>query len=179
MVKILVRKITPQRAEVVRYSDFENSIKDELRRNVLPDIKEDFDKTVEGWSDKPEFRSRLTVNRQGISLIVFPAGPSKDKYNLVSRGAKPHVITSRQGGPSLSFRSGSRAATSPGSINSRPRATFGKQITTRKVNHPGFEGRNFYKQIADLNKVEFKRRIENSLRRAARRNHATSAPLER
>lgn len=167
MPRILVRAITPKRAKVVDFAKFEREITDAIIKEHKPRVKKDFEGTVEGWENKPVFQTRLTIRTDRVTLLVWPSGDNANQYNLVSAGSPAHRIPG-SGVKRMSFKAGYKSATRPGSLKSSAKVRSGPIVGAQVVNHPGFEGRDFYKQIAKKNQPAFRRDQENALRRAAR-----------
>lgn len=167
MPRILVRAITPKRAKVVDFAKFEREFIDSIKKEYKPQIIKDFESTVEGWENKPAFTSRLVVKSDKIVMTVAPSGPNKNQYTLVSAGSPAHRIPG-SGVKRMSFKPGYKSATRPGSIKSSAKVRSGPIVGAQVVNHPGFEGREFFKQIKKLNNPRFRRDMENALKRAAR-----------
>lgn len=118
------------------------------RSQSLPAFRNLFKQTVYGWSNKPDFGWSQVKSPDTIELRVYPTGMFSDIWNLVNEGAAPHTIYPKASGGILSFRPGYRAATTPGSLQSRRAYRSGPYVGAKRVNHPGFEGRKFTEQIA-------------------------------
>lgn len=118
------------------------------RQKALPEIKKLFKKTVYGWSEKPDFGWSQTKSVSEISLRVYPTGPAADVWNLVNEGSPPHRIP-KSGRTYMRFRTGYRAATKPGSLQSGRKYRSGRYRVAYTVNHPGFPARKFTELIAE------------------------------
>jgi len=147
---------------------------DTLDNTVKPYLIQQFDHRVANWDHKPNFKARKRVTQDATAVTVFPAGPNKQIYKWVSGGTKPHPIpkTPKTDG-FLVFQSGGpgsyKAKTAPGGKFGGPGVVVGgKTVRARQVQHPGFEGRHFEKNIKDDSKAWFSRTMENSWRRAIR-----------
>lgn len=122
---------------------FVDAILEKMRTNTIPDLKDLFGQTVEGWKNKPGFSSKQWSNPTQIGSEVFVDGGSAgDIYSLVSKGAPRHMIMPKSGG-FLRFQPGYKASTSPGFLKSGPSSRSGSFVKARKVDHPGFEARDF------------------------------------
>lgn len=135
----------------LQFQIFEREITEAMRAKTRPEIRALFKGTVEGWANKPVFRGTIkSVRGRFIRLLVQPTGPNKDQYSLVSTGSPPHTIRPRFSGRALIYKKGYRAATRPRSLKSRAPGRFGPTIIRKfKVDHPGFEGRDFPQQIVE------------------------------
>lgn len=139
------------------------------QRNVTAqEVIRDFEGTVEGWVERPEFHYRSIVNSQRIAVQVFPYGRGKSKYELVNAGSPSHIITARRPGGFLRFQTGYRSATTAGSLSSRSKYRFGGFMRTYSVNHPGFEARDFPKLIAAKNADKFALDMQDAVNEAVR-----------
>lgn len=164
-MKILVRTITTKK-NPFDYTYFEDEFRSEFNTNIRQDIIRDYEKTVEGWRNKPYFRTRLRITQDEVSFFVWPAGPHADQYNLVDAGSPEHVITPKAIGGRLRYRTGYSPSTRPRVISSRRSSRYGPLVTARAVSHPGFEGREFHKTISKEYYPDYRRRIKNALQRA-------------
>jgi len=118
------------------------------RQTSVPRLRKLFQKTVFGWSEKPDFGWTQRRTSDEMSISMYPSGENAEKWELVNAGSPPHIINARQGG-FLRFRPGYRSATIPGSIQSRRAYRSGKYGAWRRVSHPGFEARKFTELIAE------------------------------
>lgn len=118
------------------------------RQTSVPRLKKLFQKTVFGWSKKPDFGWSQTRTGDEISLTMYPTGEHAGIWNLVNAGSPRHPIPARRGGL-LSFRPGYRAATKPGSIQSQRAYRSGKTVGAKIIpDHPGFPARDFITLIS-------------------------------
>lgn len=118
------------------------------RQKALPELKKLFKKTVYGWSEKPGFGWSQTKSASEISLRVYPTGPAADVWNLINEGSPPHRIP-KSGTTYMRFRTGYRAATKPGTLQSGRKYRSGRYRVAYTVNHPGFTARKFTELIAE------------------------------
>lgn len=119
------------------------------RRESVRQLRALFNKTVYGWSTKPRMGYVQTKSANEIVLRVYPVGEGSDIWNLLNAGSPPHPIYPRRPGGILRFRTGYRAATVPGQLQSRRKYRSGPTVTRPYVNHPGFEPRRFTELIAE------------------------------
>lgn len=142
-------RITVTVPEIVLNSSFvRHEIMKAMRHKTGPEIKREFQKTVQGWDNAPDFDVTVYQGANSIITHVFPSGSGAANYARVNAGSPAHVITPRRGG-FLRFQTGYRAATSPRVIGSRSKSRFGNVISTPIVHHPGFEAREFDATIAE------------------------------
>jgi hypothetical protein len=118
------------------------------RQTSVPRLKKLFQKTVFGWSNKPDFGWSQQRSADQMSITMYPMGPYADIWNLVNAGSPAHTINPKQGG-FLRFRPGYRPATVPGSLQSRRAYRSGSYVGAVSVEHPGFEPRDFLTQISE------------------------------
>lgn len=141
-----------------------DSIANVMKSKSAPTLKKYFRETVYGWSaaKKPSFRQKLTRGHQSISMLVYT---DSEIYALVNRGAPPHPIYPRKG-RFLSFKPGYRPSTTPGQLRSRRAYRSGKLVVARAIanpDHPGFEPRDFDKQIAKEYEPQFIEDIQDAV----------------
>lgn len=102
-------------------------------------ILRDLESTTRTWKNKPTFD--VTITEQGGNYGVT-AGTDDEVYGYVNDGTKPHMIRPRRA-RYLRFSSGYRSKTRPQIIGSQNGGSFGDDIFSRGVNHPGTKARNF------------------------------------
>lgn len=103
----------------------------------------DFESTVRTWTHKPTFD--VTITQAGGDYSVT-AGTDDEIYGYVDGGTKPHVIRPKRS-KYLRFSSGYKAKTRVGVIGSNDGGSFGDDVFSKGVYHPGFEGRKFAERI--------------------------------
>lgn len=131
-------------------------VKNETLMAVAEEAKADFEKTVETWNTKPEF----TIEERPRSLAVVT---DDEIYHFVDGGTKPHKIPVGEAG-FLAFRGGYQAKTSPRVIQSRQGGASGGYVyTTKTIDHPGTEAREFTKTIHDKWERELPGRMRQAL----------------
>lgn len=134
---------------------FVEALEKQLQEKTVPALTGMFEKTVDGWDDKPAFRNSKIRESNRIGVKVFASGGrAANIYRLVNNGAPPHEIASGKLG-FLLFRPGYSASTRPQTLSSRAKRRFGNYIFPRVVNHPGFEARKFDQTIADTHYPDF------------------------
>jgi hypothetical protein len=139
---------------------------DTMKTVNKPEIKRLFEGTTDGWEDDVSFRGTVRAQQGAfIRLLVQPVGKNADLYSLVSKGSPPHRIEPRNA-PFLSFQTGYRPATKPGSLSSQRKARFGPFVQAQFVDHPGFEPRDFDIQIAEKYDPRFQETMARAMTRA-------------
>lgn len=128
-----------------------------------------FDKVVRGWDTKVRFTYERKVTAQYISVEIKPYGKNAIIFTYVDQGTKPHIIRSKGDYP-LRFQTGYSALTKPvAQYGVGTGQSSGEWISKYEVNHPGTKARQFTETYMRDIKAELARRIENALRRGARR----------
>lgn len=139
------------------------------QRNVTSqDIIRDFEGTVEGWQERPNFAYKSIVNSMRVAIQVYPTGRGKSLYQLINAGSPSHIITAKRPGGFLHFQTGYKSATHAGSLTSGPKVRFGRYRSTYFVNHPGFEARDFIKLIGEKNRDKFAFDMQEAVNEAVR-----------
>lgn len=139
------------------------------RQKALPELKKLFKKTVYGWSEKPDFGWSQTKSAGEISLRVYPTGPASDVWNLVNEGSPPHRIP-KSGATYMRFRTGYRAATKPGTLQSGRKYRSGPYTVAYKITeHPGFLARKFTELIAEEYANNFAMEMQGAISETASR----------
>lgn len=147
---------------------FVDAILDKMRTKTIPDLKDLFGQTTEGWKDKPGFSSRQWNNPSEIGSEVFvDGGHAGDIYSLVSKGSPPHPIMPKSNG-FLRFQPGYKASTSPGFLKSTPSSRSGDFVKASKVDHPGFEARDFPSTIKREYEDTFAADMQDAMNSAAK-----------
>lgn len=128
---------------------------------------------VADWDHQPGFAARKFITPELLSVTVFPTGEHKKIWIFVDRGTKPHEIRPKRA-RKLKFPSGKyvpKTLPRPARTVSGGGKTVGGDgpIFADVVKHPGSEGRNFTKEIAEDIEPDFKRVTENAFRRINRR----------
>ena len=103
-----------------------------------------FRRSSRTWRHQPDFQVIQEVTPTSIELLV---GTDDKVYGYVDRGTRPHWIAPRKPGYPLRFRSGYKAKTVPGVLNSGPGGAFGGWVRAMRVWHPGTRARGFSRMI--------------------------------
>lgn len=150
---------------------FVDAILEKMRTNTIPDLKDLFGQTTEGWKDKPSFSSRQWNNPSEIGSEVFvDGGHAGDIYSLVSKGSPKHNIPlSPKIGGFLRFQPGYKASTTPGFLKSGPSSRSGDFVQARQIApHPGFEARDFPATIKKEYGNTFAKDMQDAMNSAAK-----------
>ena len=166
MVSISIKITTPERK--FGNKGWLDAIARDQRQTTVPRLKKLFQKTVYGWSNKPEFGWVQRRTADSISITMYPQGQYADKWELVNAGSPRHRIP-KSGFTFMRFRPGYRAATTPGSLMSRRAYRSGKYETHFVVNHPGFDARDFIGQIAEEYNNPFMGEMQEAISSVARK----------
>lgn len=127
--------------------------------------------TVSNWKEKPTFESKVGLDRKGnASVITFPTGNKKGVQRFVwtDLGTAAHTIRARRA-PSLRFRTGFRAKTTPGSFSSGPSRRFGPWRRPQVVRHPGTTPRNWSKDLLKQRQRPFQVAMVAAIHKAAQK----------
>lgn len=139
-------------------------------QEVGKDIRREYKDIVDDWEHKPAFTASTIERPRIIRTSIRVGGQHKLIWFYVDRGTRPHLILPRVPGGRLKFRTGYSPRTLPiAQAHMGTGTASGEFVSAEQVNHPGTEAREFGKTIAEDYKPEFRRRIENAFRRAARR----------
>lgn len=156
-----------------------------LDNEVKPLFLNHFQRIVESWEHKPQFGAKKSITDKFISIYVFPRGPYKWLWELVSiTGAEAHTIEAKDA-PLLVFMWGG-----PGSYDAKTDTAGhykgsgtvdGGEITKMLVvDHPGFPPRNLEKHITRWGTPKARKSVENAFRRGVRKAKASpKQPLSR
>lgn len=134
-------------------------------KDIGDEIKKDFEATTKTWKTKPDFILEVKKGQTGIRLKVYT---KNEIYRFVSRGTSPHVITPKNAGGFLRFRSGYQRKSVPRVIGSRGNGRSGDVVYTESVNHPGAEAAEFEEAIAEKWTQEFRKSSSGMILRALR-----------
>lgn len=154
------------------------AIADELKKTIDSDVKSGllkyFERIVESWEHKPQFRAMKRLREGGIAIYVYPIGEHAKIWKYVSQGTRPHKIRPKREGGKLAFPWGGygsyKPKTSKGGHYKGPGVVVNPQETVLpEVNHPGNEAREFERHIARWFQPEYRRLIRNAIQRGNRR----------
>ena len=164
-VSIQIKAILPK--ENFRDKKWLDKIASAQKRHTVPQLKKLFEKTVFGWSKKPDFGWVQIKNNDSIGIQMYASGERADIYELLDAGSPPHEITPKYGG-FLRFRPGYRPATTPGVLQSGRAYRSGHYISTPIVKkHPGFKPRKFGELVTEAYVNDFAMDMQNAITEAA------------
>lgn len=149
--------------EIVNVEKVRQAIIDAQNRLTKPKLIRLFGQTVDGWHNRPDFRSRRTDTSSQLGILVYPSGPDADQWALVNAGARSHIIRPRRA-RFLRFRPGYKAGTKPRSLRSTAFVRSGDLVSAGMVRHPGFEAREFTQTIADEHQSDFEKDMQQAIR---------------
>lgn len=135
------------------------SIQHVMLQKTQPELRKEFEKTVRSWDNKPNwtFEHYFGVGILSVKVLTYST-----QYRLVNTGAKPHPIRPRKA-RMLRFQNGYRAKSRPRLIGSFAGGKYGEFVTARAVHHPGFEAREFDKEIAEQYQDTFRKDIQDAI----------------
>lgn len=128
-------------------------------------VLKDLQATVRTWKHKPKFD--ITITETGNNYSVT-AGTNDEIYGYVDKGTKAHKILPKRS-RYLRFSSGYRAKTRVGVIGSFEGGSFGSDVFSRGVMHPGFPGRKFTQKIRQRRQVTVKQEVDQSIAKVNRK----------
>lgn len=133
---------------------------------------------VQNWRKKPVFVSRHRLSPGLIVVEVVATGDAAVIYSYVDRGTGLYgdkrtsykIPKTPNPAKPLRFRTGYDAKTQPvARINTGSGQATGNWVTKLQVTHPGIKARKFSEAVWNNLTPNFRSRIENAFRRAARR----------
>jgi len=149
---------------LVNSTEYQKAIEKAVYKSAGLALK-DLESTVRTWKHKPAFD--VTITKQGEDYSVT-AGTDDVIYGYVNDGTKPHPIKPKRS-KYLRFSSGYKAKTRVGIIGSVEGGSFGEDVFSRGVMHPGFIGRDFTKKIQQRRQVTAKQEISQAIALVARK----------
>jgi hypothetical protein len=154
--------------EIINVERVRRAIIDAQERRTKPALLKLFGMTVNGWHNRPAFRSRRIDSSSQLGIRVGPEGPDADQWILVNGGARPHIIRPRRA-RMLRFQPGYRAGTKRRVLQSQAYARSGDFVTAHEVHHPGFEAREFTNEIAEEHQADFEKDMQQAIQDATRK----------
>lgn len=154
----------------------DTQLQKELRtvvEDTSAELKFFFEGVVKDWTHKPKFRRKMTVTDKLIEGTVQAVGENKKIWGYVDQGTKPHIIRPKRASV-LKFQLGYDPRTRPGAGNTPPQSggsgkASGDVVFRHEVHHPGTKARQFAKWFEANLSPSFQYRVENAIKRAARR----------
>ncbi len=123
----------------------------------------DLEATVRTWTKKPTFDLTITQANGDYSVT---AGTDDEIYGYVDAGTEAHEIKPRRS-KYLRFSSGYRAKTRVGVIGSTNGGSFGSDVFSKGVLHPGFPGRQFTEKIQKRRQTTVEQEISSGIAKVA------------
>lgn len=141
-------------------------------RDVGQRIREEFEDTTQTWNHQPKFDPPFPIPRVGLDEITVTTETEDQVYGWVNEGTNvgkpPYPIRPHNPPKALAFPSQFISKTFPGIIGSGVGFSGGATRLAKEVLHPGVEPRKFDQKIADNNKDNFKRTMEQAMSLAAK-----------
>lgn len=155
---------------------------DEAQRTVSSfmrdTVKPAFEDVVSDWDTHVNFAIKVKVTQAAIRAEIVPTGKGKRVFGYVDKGTPAHIIRAkgarrRRGGSSLlAFQTGYESRTLPVAVaHAGSGRAFGQWAFAKEVHHPGTKARLFSETIHKKTEPEFRRTVENLMRRLARRSN--------
>lgn len=135
-----------------------------MRRKTGPELKFEFQQTVNTWKNKPTFTIHQETQSNRILVDVYTFN---DIYRLVNEGSPKHPIPRAPG--FLRYRTGYASKSKAGSKHSFVGGKFGGWRVAKQVQHPGFEARKFDQLIAEDYNPKFQKDMQEAFNRVAKR----------
>lgn len=127
--------------------------------------RKDLEATTQTWKHKPKFA--VVVEENATAFAVF-AGTNDAVYGYVDEGTRPHDIKPKRS-KYLRFSSGYRSKSRVGIIGSREGGSFGDNVFSQGVHHPGTAARGFTILIAKRRQKTLEQEIDQALAKVARK----------
>ncbi len=156
-IGVKLRVFVPK--EIFNNAQANRAIQHVMLQKTTREIRQEFNKTVTTWDDKPNFQSDHYF---GTGVMWVKVYTYSTHYRLVNAGAAPHIIRPRRA-KMLRFQTQYRAKSRPKLIRSFAGGKSGPYISTPAVSHPGFEAREFDKTIAEEYAQTFHDDIQNAI----------------
>lgn len=158
-------RLTPILPKLPKASEFRQAFeKAALKTANL--VERDLKSTTRTWTHQPKFSVNILPTNVDYTII---AGTDDEIYSYVDAGTRPHPIRPKRS-KYLRFTSGYRSKTRVNIIGSREGGSFGDEVFSKGVNHPGFAGRNFLAQIARRRQVTLEQEISQAIAKVMRQS---------
>ncbi len=147
---------------------FERELKAE-KKKIAKEIKADFEKTTRTWESNVQFIEQTKLEGDKWDLKIS----TRNKiWHYVNEGTKKHMIVARRARAlrfkeysiPKSFAPGFLAGA--GNLISGPGASFGNDVYTPYVNHPGTKARKFSITITNMWRKRYYDRMRAAMKRA-------------
>lgn len=144
----------PKEAEKVHAA-----LKGWLMTEALRTIAREYDKTTQGWKERPAFPGKYSEPYgTQMELYVYPAGKGVTNWHRVSDGTGPRMLVSGKG--IMKFQPGYIPRTMPGGPYGGPAYRFGTWRSARQVGPHKILPRKFSEDV--------KKQVETKLQAEAR-----------
>lgn len=164
---------TKRKRLVEDYQRTRKVVKEELRAHGEV-VRRELEKETSDWKSQPRFIVRVIANPQEMRVTVRPDRRYKSAkiFKYVDEGTVPHVIKPVKA-KALRFNWGGYGSVRPKTAPAAgpARLSSGAKLKTvfrQRVNHPGNEPRHITKRVSKRTRPQFRRRMENTLRRLVR-----------
>jgi uncharacterized protein VirK/YbjX len=132
-------------------------------------IRAKHEAVVRDWTHRVKFQKRVSVSRRQVSATVWATGQHRKLYQWIDKGTQPYLILPRRA-PYLTFRAGYDARTQAvARFNAGTGRHYGAWRRKRAVRHPGIRARKFSETFNQEILPDFRRDVENAIRRGLRR----------
>lgn len=170
MLAIRINRSPARQRMLARLGAGYREVRDALRTEVAPLAIRIMEEVVENWDNKPQFAGASIVDPNEIKLFVEPFGPNAKYWEWTSRGTRPHIIRARRV-PFLIFRDTYEPKTTPGPPPTwgGPGTSSGDYVRKKEVQHPGTTPRHFEEYVANRVVNDFRRIVENAIKRGIRK----------
>ena len=126
----------------------------------VDEVDKVFKSTVKDFTTKPDFEKKVEIKPGKIEGSVLT---SDENYKRLNDGTKPHVILPKKPGGVLVFKINFKSKTTLTRLPSRRGFNNAPVVFARKVNHPGFEPRNYEERVKKEVKPKFSKIINKHL----------------
>lgn len=170
MATVRITRSTVRQALLSRQTAMRAEAEHELR-DIAAELKRWHELVVRDWDHRPRFEIEYDIGQYRIVFRVKATGRHAAIWQYVNEGTEPHQIYPRLRGGKLTFRTAYTAKTAPvAKVNPGGGRASGEWRSSEVVNHPGSEARLFTQEFEKRLRPEFRRRMENAIRRGARRS---------
>jgi len=164
---VFFRSIKPTRLVGVDVKRFTSEVNRELK-GVARAAEEEMAKPTRQWGAPPTFRTDIAGGLNKVIMTVHPTGAQAAKYERIDFGTPARVIRPNRK-KVLRYLPRYLASTIPNRLWSRLARRSGEFRYARYVHNPGIQARNFSQQVYKKMNPEFRRRMENLIRREVRK----------
>lgn len=140
-------------------------------QDIGGEMLEKHKKVVRTWRHRPNFIAQPIVTPDFIGVQIIPRGKHFRIWQYVDKGTKgPYIIRPKRRGGVLRFQTGYIPKTVPvARVQAGGGVYTGGWRAAKQVIHPGIKARKFTEKFDRDVRPEFRRQINNAIRRALRR----------